>query len=602
MKHLKSICKRTAILSVSAVCGFTLLSTPQAASSAISGRYLPAPADDPDVQSYPIEEGLMLYEREYEQAASAAALPDGEELPARFDLRDVGAVTAVGYQYGGTCGVFSAIGAIESNMIMQGMVDNTIDLSEEHFSYFAQVKGTPDDPDDPLRGDRPNQEMTAISNACSYLDAIGIMGSWMGVVPASMTPRYRDKEPLDESLRYESVAHLQNVTVYAKKDAALIKKLLMEKGAMQVTYFNVHEPELYSEYGGYYQTHWSISGNLEGQNSVKGARHAVCLIGWDDNFPKEHFVETPPGDGAWIIKNSWGVDDPQTDNGFIYISYYDPSLYDFVQFEVEPTDNYDHLYQNCCELNTCIVLRNKGINYANVFTAEKDENITAAGMYTSTANVPFRFSIYALKEDFADPCDGELLLQTEMPGLSKGYHTFPLDKVCQVSAGQKFSAVVEVGVQSSYVFSHDEGRIGERNTFVAIYEEGTEPKWVDGYRSTIFHMGNTCLKLYTKDGIVINEENFPELADLKAAEALDKNGDGVLTEKEQAAAGQYIRGDVNRDGKVNAIDLSLLKQILLGSDRTGLDRKAADWDTDGTISTADAQGLLDFLLQIPDNE
>ena len=90
---------------------------------------------------------------------------------------------------------------------------------------------------------------------------------------------------------------------------------------------------------------------------------------------------------------------------------------------------------------------------------------------------------------------------------------------------------------------------------------------------------------------------IPEPADLKAAEALDKNGDGVLTEKEQAAAGQYIRGDVNRDGKVNAVDLSLLKQVLLGSERTDIDRKAADWNEDEAINAEDANGILAFLLQ-----
>ena len=60
---------------------------------------------------------------------------------------------------------------------------------------------------------------------------------------------------------------------------------------------------------------------------------------------------------------------------------------------------------------------------------------------------------------------------------------------------------------------------------------------------------------------------------------------------------QVIRGDVNRDGKVNAVDLTLLKQVLLGSERTDIDRKAADWNGDETISAEDAAEILNFLLQ-----
>ena len=209
---------------------------------------------------------------------SSVHAEESSELPVHFDLRDEHAVTSVKSQYGGTCGIFSAIAAIESNMIKQGMADDSIDLSEEHFSYFSQVKGNPEDPEDPLRNDRTDNDMKAMANAGSYLDAIGILGSWMGVVPASMTPRYKDKTPLDESLRYESVAHLQNVTKFNVNDTKTIKKNLMEKGAMQVSYFNVHSPKLYSEYGGYYQTLWSARSKLEGQDSVDGGVMRFVLL------------------------------------------------------------------------------------------------------------------------------------------------------------------------------------------------------------------------------------------------------------------------------------------------------------------------------------
>lgn len=51
--------------------------------------------------------------------------------------------------------------------------------------------------------------------------------------------------------------------------------------------------------------------------------HAVCIFGWDDTYSKDNFNQgytedgiskTPPADGAWIVKNSWGSLDWGVDN------------------------------------------------------------------------------------------------------------------------------------------------------------------------------------------------------------------------------------------------------------------------------------------------
>ena len=52
--------------------------------------------------------------------------------------------------------------------------------------------------------------------------------------------------------------------------------------------------------------------------------HAVAIVGWDDNYSRTNFGNAPPGDGAWIIKNSWG--NYSGEGGYYYVSYYDATF------------------------------------------------------------------------------------------------------------------------------------------------------------------------------------------------------------------------------------------------------------------------------------
>jgi len=65
--------------------------------------------------------------------------------------------------------------------------------------------------------------------------------------------------------------------------------------------------------------------------SAIGARsgsHAVAIVGWDDNYPKENFTVQPPGNGAWLVKQSYGSSGTGTrvfDRGYLWMSYHDES-------------------------------------------------------------------------------------------------------------------------------------------------------------------------------------------------------------------------------------------------------------------------------------
>ena len=77
-------------------------------------------------------------------------------------------------------------------------------------------------------------------------------------------------------------------------------------------------------------------------NSLK-ISHAVTIVGWDDEYPKEKFNNIPKHDGAWIALSSWGEDNDSTDEGYIYISYDDAiveqylyGILDVIPYETSP--------------------------------------------------------------------------------------------------------------------------------------------------------------------------------------------------------------------------------------------------------------------------
>ena len=85
--------------------------------------------------------------------------------------------------------------------------------------------------------------------------------------------------------------------------------------------------------------------------------HAVTIVGWDDHYSRSLFGEnTPPGDGAFLIKNSFGKmgedskagDQSLFREGYFWLSYYDATIQTPATFTGTLVEDgkYDHLYMN----------------------------------------------------------------------------------------------------------------------------------------------------------------------------------------------------------------------------------------------------------------
>lgn len=397
-------------------------------------------------------------------------------LPSSYDLRDNGLATPIKDQgVTGACWAFAAIKASESNSILKNITSRTdTDFSESHLTWYS-YSGINDN-SSPMYGDgitpvsvpsgilhifpwtESPSDFTAYDIGGNALTAVSTLAQWSGIETEDKAPftaaNYQEESSMADSMaskgnsiRYDSVAHLQNAECYDNSSGTQIKKALMEHGAIDISMF-------YDESG--FET-GTLSGKSFYQKKYSGtmaqrmANHCVTIIGWDDNYSRDNFRNRPSGDGAWLIANSYGGE--YNDNGYFWLSYYEPSICDIYTFDVEPVSNYDNNYQyDAIGYGDVVYIKNTNIKGANVFTADNDsvQTLKAVSFYTITDKQAYTIEIYK-NVSGNSPAKGTLVKKCTTSGTAKlsGYHTIPLDESCELEPGEKFSVVITYKYKAS---------------------------------------------------------------------------------------------------------------------------------------------------------
>ena len=324
-----------------------------------------------------------------------------DTLPFRFDLRDWGWVSPVKSQgERGSCWAFGSIGALESAILRytnltysfsENNLQNTMLKYSRYGSYSSEEGG-------------------------NSIMAMGYFISWLGVSPVEYDT-YDQLGKITPLIATDGDIHIMDVVLIPPRknstDNDQIKWALLKYGALAANYRNVRSPNYYNEV-----THAFY-------NPYPGHNHAITVVGWDDNYPKENFAMTPPGNGAWIIKNSWGSD--WGENGFFYISYYDGSFATQnspMAFVIQNID-YNMIYQH----ETCYEYEADYTYYRNSFVATQDALIGAVGTFFHTSNVDYEFSVFV---------NGVNVLNQSGVNDFMGYHSIRLDKYIPVKKGDEF--------------------------------------------------------------------------------------------------------------------------------------------------------------------
>lgn len=431
-----------------------------------------------------------------------------------FNLADFGIVSPIKNQLGtDTCWAFGTSTALELALMKATNANLKANFSKNAISFYGNTYS--------IYGDVFNTDGGDSYMAASYFLA------WLGGFLDEDVSDFDEVgriaiEPTD-GVKF----HLQNFvampTMEISKDINAYKSALVKYGALTVT-VNAPNSLLKDDYnpdtaGAYF---YEEVDEFEGPQS----NHIVVLVGWDDNYSRNNFMKTAPGDGAWIIQNSWGEE--WGDHGYYYVSYYDTAFATInspIAFVLDEKYDYDKVYQYDVIVNEFDYENSQEAKaYANVYNATGDDLISAVGTYFSESGASYKILIKV---------NGNLVYSQSGKSSLRGYETIRLDKSIAVKKGDTF----HVEIQTKFAPIHDDSRyIIPNGVSFVDYGDGFEDISADNEFASIkvyavpnTIIANNSVKYYADESpftvtVEPNEDVTFEINGIKATIRSDENG------------------------------------------------------------------------------
>ena len=354
--------------------------------------------------------------------------------------------------------------------------------------------------------------------------ALAYYARWEGPVRESADPYPR---PGESPPYLRAIRHLQEALFLPRRDGPLdndaVKWAVMTHGGVDAAVdFRVQ-----SEF-----TSWNESTHAYYNATRSKPNHHILCVGWDDAFPASRFLEgsRPPGDGAFLIKNSWGTD--YADKGYLWVSYYDATFGDALAVfsGVEPASNFDAVYQYDALGRSAWIDAGAGelAWFANRFTAAGSGQVAAVSFYTPVPGTAYEVRVAGrLQEVGAAPVAAAGTVAVA------GYHTVRLERPAAVTAGQVFVVAVRVvapGWGRPVPVEAPSDLIAPRARAGQSYVGSDGAGWFDLTRRTGLSRANVCLKAFV-NAAGAADTRAPRVADPRRRGAARRPGRDPLASR-----------------------------------------------------------------------
>jgi C1A family cysteine protease len=404
--------------------------------------------------------------------------------PISYDLRDLGRLTDIEDQgQTGCCWTFATMGSLESGLLPSDPESFSEDNLALNSGFDSALAGAD----------------SAYNSGGNALMSTAYLTSWAGPVLASQDAFDDGYTPdgLVAAKHVQDVLYLPARTSSSDNDA--IKAAIMTYGAVYTSMYADEDGMCSSADSEYYNAE-TDSYYFDGGTGQQD--HAVDIVGWNDNYAASNFssngvTDQPPGNGAFIVRNSWGT--YWGDAGYFYVSYYDTNFgrdENAAFDDAEPTSDFNGIYQYDPLGWT------NGAGYgddattdwgANRFTATASDQLAAVSFYAAEPGT--LYTVYA----------GDSLSSLTARGsgtMPMGYHTVDLSSPLQLTSGQPFVVAVELTTPGdiypipveypAYGASAASASPGES------YVSANGSQWTDLTTLGGFDQANVCLKAFTR--------------------------------------------------------------------------------------------------------
>lgn len=408
------------------------LNTPSLYSNDSSSGYIPEP-----------------YELPYVEKNQTYDLPSTYNISSQYNIQNpknfISPIKDQGQD--GVCWAFSTIGVMESSLLKQENLTqlDTYDFSENHMRHALSKDGN-----NPLGFERKHDGGGNFKMGLAYLTRGEINGPvWEKDDVYEYNQPVRDVN-ITSAIGAEdfyvtksiTLADLPEKPTQAQKNARIneIKQLVMDYGSVTLSYYS--DNNYYDD--PYKPTSYYYNGDISNSN------HAVAIVGWDDNYNKDNFKYKPENNGAFLIKNSWGIRGNL--DGYFYMSYEDKFALSGINAiaSVESREFYDNLYEYdpFGNIGGSIGFGLDTNAYANVFECiSENEILTAISTNTIIPNIYLKFfvstddSFKNLKEVNIQGYGSKTDRGYQIP--DTGYITFKLESPIELKSN-KFAIAIEV--------------------------------------------------------------------------------------------------------------------------------------------------------------